>query len=171
VYTGFYLETFVTLLATPSGPDSKDWVNSKLKGIAVEGTALTTTALVTLGLREAIRRESPDGTKPTQFPSGHSSLGWGAVALSNRNLDSISMSNGARLTMQAGNYVLFASMAYSRVEGGEHFPRDVLFGMALGNFLTAFIHDSLIGLPEQPRYWFSVEPQRGGMTVSLSFRY
>ena len=39
----------------------------------------------------------------------------------------------------------------ARVGGRKHFPSDVLFGAALGHFLTAFIHDAFLNLAEDGR--------------------
>ena len=39
-----------------------------------------------------------------------------------------------------------ASVAWARIEAGAHYPSDTLFGMALGNFIGAFINDAFIGV-------------------------
>jgi len=35
---------------------------------------------------------------------------------------------------------------WARVEAQKHYPSDVLAGMALGNFMAAFIYDAFMGL-------------------------
>ncbi len=55
------IEVVATALATPSGNDSKEWVSSKLKGLAVEGAAVLLADGVTWGLQKAIDRTRPDG--------------------------------------------------------------------------------------------------------------
>jgi len=47
------------------------------------------------------------------------------------------------------------------VERRHHFPSDVLAGVTPGNFLSAFICDAFIGLPESKVYGLAVSPQRG----------
>jgi membrane-associated phospholipid phosphatase len=171
IYTAMYLETLGTLLATPSGENREDWVRWKIKGAAVESTALLLTGGVTLGIREATGRESPVGSHDAVFPSGHAGLGFGAIALSHRNLDSISMPGGARMSIKAGNLVLGTAMAWGRIEGGEHFPTDVLVGAALGNFLCSWIHDAFIGIDPESGFGLSIFPSRKGLAAQLSFKY
>ncbi len=69
-----YTEVFITALATPSGGDSKDWVYSKLKGIAVEGAAELLTAGATSLLKDTTGRTRPNGSSNKSFPSGEASL-------------------------------------------------------------------------------------------------
>ena len=96
---------------------------------------------------------------------------FAAATLSNRNLDSIPMSNKVRIPLKAGNLVLATLDAWARVKGRNHFLSDVLVGAALGHFLSAFIHDAFMGLPEQGGFAISVAPVRGGAMGFLSFCY
>jgi membrane-associated phospholipid phosphatase len=57
------------------------------------------------------------------------------------------------------------------VEGQRHYPSDVLAGAALGHFLTAFIHDAFLNLPEDGTVAFAAFPVKGGAGVELSFRF
>jgi membrane-associated phospholipid phosphatase len=57
------------------------------------------------------------------------------------------------------------------VEGQQHYPSDVLVGAALGHFLTAFIHDALLNLPEDGNVDFAVFPVKGGAGMKLAFRF
>ena len=171
IYVGSFVETLVTALATPSGEDKKDWAYSKMKGLAVEGLAMGATGGVTVLLRNADHRTTPDKANNYSFPSGHASGAFSAVAMSNRNLDSISMPEKARFAIQSGNIFMATAMSWARVEEGRHYPTDVLVGAALGHFLTTFIHDSLIGLPETNGFGFSVLPMRGGAVGQLHFTY
>jgi hypothetical protein len=60
-------------------------------------------------------------------------------------------------------------VAWARVEAGAHFPSDVLAGAALGNFLSAVVHDSFMNLPREKGYGFSVFPLKGGVMAKLCF--
>jgi len=161
------VEALVTALATPSGDDSKDWASSKLKGIAVEGSALLLTEGITGLAKVTIDRTRPNGGGKS-MPSGHSSFAFSAETLSNRNLEYISLPNEVRLPLQVGNILLATSVAWARVEGGNHYPSDVLVGAALGHFLTAFINDAFLGLPKDKRFIVLSPLQRGAM-VQLNF--
>ena len=166
-----YTEAFITALATPSGGDSKDWVYSKLKGIAVEGAAELVTAGATSLLKDTTGRTRPNGSSNKSFPSGEASAAFSSVALSNRNLDSIELPQEVRIPLKVVNILLGSSVAWARVEAQAHFPSDVLASAALGNFLSATVHDAFLNLPEDKRYGFGIFPTRGGAMAELYFTF
>jgi len=55
------------------------------------------------------------------------------------------------MSLQLGNLLLATGVGVARVEAGAHYPADVLAGAAIGHFLSAFIYDAFIGLPEHER--------------------
>jgi len=161
------VETFVTALATPSGDDPKDWAFWKLKGIAVEGTAVLLTEGATSLAKRTIDRTRPDGGGAS-MPSSHSSTAFSAQTLSNRNLESIPLPSEVRLPLQVGNILLATSVAWARVEGGNHFPSDVLVGAALGHFLSAFVYNAFLGVPKDKQF-IVISPLERGAMVQLNF--
>ena len=164
-----YTEVFITALATPSGGDSKDWVYSKLKGIAVEGAAELVTAGATSLLKDTTGRTRPNQSSSKSFPSGEASAAFSSVALSNRNLDSIELPQEVRIPLKVVNILLGTSVAWARVEAQAHFPSDVLAGAALGNFLSTTVHDSFLNLPKEKTYGFGIFPMEGGVMAQLYF--
>ena len=164
-----YTEVFITALATPSGDDSKDWVYSKLKGMAVEGAAELVTVGATSLLKDATGRTRPNGESNASFPSGEASAAFSSVALSNRNLDSIEIPQEVKIPLKVVNILLGSGVAWARVEAQAHYPSDVLAGAALGNFLSATVHDSFLNLPKEKGYGFTVFPLRGGAMAGLYF--
>ena len=164
-----YTEVFITALATPSGDDSKDWVYSKLKGMVVEGAAELVTAGMTSLLKDATGRTRPNGSGNASFPSGEASAAFSSVALSNRNLDSIEIPQEVKIPLKVVNILLGSTVAWARVEAQAHYPSDVLAGAALGNFLSATVHDSFLNLPKDKTYGFGIFPAKGGMTAQLYF--
>jgi membrane-associated phospholipid phosphatase len=164
-----YTEVFITALATPSGGDSKDWMYSKLKGIAVEGAAELVTAGATSLLKDTTGRTRPNGSSNKSFPSGEASAAFSSVALSNRNLDSIELPQEVRIPLKVVNILLGTSVAWARVEAQAHFPSDVLAGDALGNFLSTTVHDSFLNLPKDKTYGFGIFPTKGGVMAQLYF--
>jgi membrane-associated phospholipid phosphatase len=163
-------ETVVTALAAPSGRDFKQWTNDKLKGVAVEVGALGVNALGTEALKSWIGRPRPNG-EGKSFPSGHASGAFGTATLSNLNLNSIDMPGLVRQAMQIGNLGLASGVAWARVEGGHHYPSDVLAGAALGHFITAFIHDAFMNLPKDGSVDVALAPLEGGGAVSVGWRF
>jgi len=164
-----YTEVFVTLLATPSGDDSKDWVYSKLKGMVVEGAAELVTAGATSLLKDATGRTRPNGSGNASFPSGEASAAFSSVALSNRNLDSIEIPQEVKIPLKVVNILMGSTVAWARVEAQAHYPSDVLAGAALGNFLSATVPDSFLNLPKDKTYGFSISPLKGGVMAGLYF--
>ena len=164
-----YTEVFITAVATPSGDDSKDWVYSKLKGMAVEGAAELVTAGMTSLLKDATGRTRPNGSGNASFPSGEASAAFSSVALSNRNLDSIEIPQEVKIPLKVINILLGTTVAWARVEAQAHYPSDVLAGAALGNFLSATVHDSFLNLPKDKTYGFSIFPTKGGVMAGLYF--
>jgi membrane-associated phospholipid phosphatase len=164
-----YTEVFVTAVATPSGDDSKDWVYSKLKGMAVEGAAELVTAGMTSLLKDATGRTRPNRSGNASFPSGEASAAFSSVTLSNRNLDSIELPQEVKVPLKVVNILLGSTVAWARVEAQAHYPSDVLAGAALGNFLSATVHDSFLNLPKDKTYGFSISPLKGGVMAGLYF--
>jgi membrane-associated phospholipid phosphatase len=81
------------------------------------------------------------------------------------------MTVDGRADARVGNIVLATGVAWARVEAGAHYPSDVLAGAALGHFLSAFIYDGFMGLPEHKRWGLYVSPTKGGAMIGLSFGF
>jgi membrane-associated phospholipid phosphatase len=165
------LEALGTFLATPSGDTLRDWTLAKLKGGALELGAIAATGALTTGLKDGSNRERPDCSDNQSFPSGHTSLAFSFATLANRNLDSLDLPAGARMGLQIGNTVLASGVGWARIEARKHHPSDVLFGAALGHFLTAFLHDAFLNLPDDGRFDFAVFSDGHGAGLSLCWRF
>jgi hypothetical protein len=165
------VEAVITALATASGDFSDQWIASKSKGALVELLAVGATQGVTNLLKSATDRSRPDRSGDRSFPSGHASSAFSFATLANRNIDSIRMPRMLRAPVKAGNLFLASGVGWARVEGQKHYPSDVLAGAALGHFLTAFIHDAFLSLPDDGDVEFVVFPVEGGAGVELSFRF
>ena len=161
------VEAFATLIATPSGNETKPWLYAKVKGFGVEGLAMGVTAGVTQGLKRLTDRTRPDRTDDLSFPSDHASGSFTAATLANRNLASINLTPWVKYPLHLSNILLASGSAWARVEGGKHFPSDVLAGAALGHFLSAFIHDAFIGIPKADRSQLVIMPSKGGVMAYL----
>ncbi len=164
-------EALGTALATPSGDTPGEWALAKLKGGAVEAGAVVATGALAGWLKDGSNRMRPDGSDHESFPSGHSALAFSFATLANRNLDSIDFLGDFRKPLQITNTVLASGVAWARVEAHKHHPSDVLFGAALGHFLTAFIHDAFLNLPKDGRFDFDVFSTGDGLGVALEFRF
>jgi hypothetical protein len=139
---------YATIVATPSGDEPGDWIVSKVKGTLVGVAAVSATGQVTNFLKEQTDRERPNGADGESFPSGHTSASSVHTRLAARNLQSISMSDTTRTTLNVGLHALTFGTSWARIEAGWHYPADTLFSMALGNFIATFINDAFMGLPD-----------------------
>ena len=160
-----------SVLATPSGPDPLEWIQDKARGYLVEGAAIWLTSRTTQELKASTDRERPNGLARESFPSGHSSSAAVHARLASLNLDSIELNPGLRRGLNVGLDAMALGTSWARVEAGWHFPSDVLFSIALGNFLACFIHDAFLGLAVEPRIQFGarVGPEGAELTWRLRF--
>lgn len=134
-----------TVLWTPSGEDAGEWLGNKARGLAVGLAARGLTSASTQALKHAVGRERPNGEDDLSFPSGHTSATSVNSRLASRNLQVVPLSKNTRRTLDTGLLLLDLGTSWARIEAGAHYPSDTLFGMALGNFIGAFINDAFIG--------------------------
>ncbi len=160
----------ITGLATPSGEEPAQWVWAKLKGFTVGAGAVGLTLLSTDGLKRATGRPRPDGSSNRSFPSSSTSLAGVYRSLASRNLDCLPLPGWGRLSLKTGMTTLMAATAWARLEGKFHYPSDVLVGMALGNFIGAFLNDAFIG-PNDPNLWVTIQPTGKDLVLSLYWTY
>jgi membrane-associated phospholipid phosphatase len=163
-------EVLLTALATPSGEDPKEWVSSKAKGLSVELGADLVTAGVTEGLKTATKDERPSGGN-TSFPSGHTSNAFTNVALSNRNLQYIPMSDNLRIAFEVGNWILGSATGWARIEADAHWLSDVFAGASIGYFFGTFLHDGFMNLPGGKPAQVKVLPLQRGAMLALSSHF
>jgi hypothetical protein len=75
------------------------------------------------------------------------------------------------MPLQIGNLLFATGVAWARVEAGGHYPSDVLAGAALGHFISAFIYDAFMRVPEDERLGLYVSPSRHGAMIGVSFGF
>ena len=160
-----------SLIATPSGDDPLDWTGDKLKGFAVEWTAESLTNWSTQWLKSAFPRERPDGSGLGSFPSSGASETMSFTTLAKLNLEATPMSSGVRTPMEIGLDGVAVAEAWSRIEAGKHHPTDVMVGLSLGNFVTRFVHDAFMGLPQDMGLSAYVDPNGGTFVLGFSCRF
>jgi PAP2 superfamily len=160
----------VTVAFTPSGGSGSEWLLNKVKGFGVQIVAVAVTTRTTRLLKEAADRERPNGADTESFPSGHTSSSAVYTRLAAENLDSIEMSQAARLSLTVGLDALTIGTSWARIEAGAHFPSDTLFSMALGNFCALFFNDSFLGL-DSANATLAFVPRSGGGEVRWQFRF
>jgi len=143
--TASVLAHYATIIATPGGDDPQRWLVAKAKGVLVDAAAVSTTVLITRGLKTTVDRERPNGEDTESFPSGHTSSSAVHTRLASRNLRWIEMDSKVRTGLDAGLIALTLGTSWARIEAGMHFPSDTLFSIALGNFVASFVNDAFLG--------------------------
>jgi membrane-associated phospholipid phosphatase len=151
----------VSVLATPS----------KARNAAVGVGAFAVTAGVTEGLKVATSRERPNGIDDKSLPSGHAANAAVFNTLTVHNLQAIDMGSRLRTSLEIGAGAVTVGTAWARVESGDHYPSDVLVGMALGNFMGAFFAQTFLGLEPDAQMAFGAEPVRGGAMLHWEIRF
>jgi hypothetical protein len=135
----------VTALLTPSGDKAGEWVTDKMKGIIVGGAAFGLSEGVTGILKLSVDRDRPNGGAH-DFPSGHATAAACFSTLVAKNIDTMQLPLASEIASDIGLGLLTTSTAWARVEAKEHYPSDVLIGMAIGHFFSAFVNDAFLGL-------------------------
>jgi membrane-associated phospholipid phosphatase len=160
---------FLTALVTPSGSDPGDWIISKAKGISVEYAALAATGGTTQLLKGWVSRERPDKSDKNSFPSSHSSHTFASAMLDERNVESLPISTPEKWMLDTAFYSLAVGTAWARVEAEKHYPSDVLAGAALGSLISAFVHDTFMGLDQGTDMALSIWPGQAVLILRIEW--
>ncbi|MCA9728518.1 MAG: phosphatase PAP2 family protein [Candidatus Eisenbacteria bacterium] len=154
----------VSVLLAPDGDLGVDWAWAKAKGAGLQLGAIATTFTATSTLKNATQRRRPDGSNARSFPSGHASHTGVCAALAHRNAATV-LGPGGRPVSRAVTDGTALATGWARVEGGKHFPSDVLIGFAIGHFLGGFVDRAFRTLPSGWR--ITVEPNGLGVTIDV----
>jgi membrane-associated phospholipid phosphatase len=156
-----------TALITPSGATKEEWVVDKMKGFSVGGAALLLTEGSAELLNVAIKRKRPDGEDYQSFPSAHASIATSCATLSAKNIEAMNISKSYEIVSDIGLGVIAAGSSWARVEAKKHYASDVLAGMALGHFLTAFVNDAFLN--EHGSIVPNIDISRSGFHLAVSW--
>jgi membrane-associated phospholipid phosphatase len=160
-----------TAMMTPSGYLKKDWAEGKMKGLGVGLSALAATAATTETLKRLTNRTRPDGSDQESFPSGHSSIAAASASLAAKNTENLNVPGWGKNFLKAGFFTLSVATGWARVEAEKHYPSDVLFGMALGNFIGTFFNDAFMGLVSPGHLTIAIGPTAKGASMRLHYRF
>jgi len=116
--------------------------------------AQAVTGALTLVLKAAIRRERPDGSGNTSFPSGHASVTFATATVLGRYF-------GWRVAIPS--YVMAAYVAASRLQENKHYLSDVVAGASIG-----YIVGRTVMREGQPKYALVPVMQPHGAAVIVS---
>ena len=156
-----------TALAVPNG--SGAW-ETRPERIVLELLTVTLNNGLTSGLKRLTDRERPDGAGDDSFPSGHSSQAFVQTELACLNINGMrGLSEGWKIALKTSFRAMAWGTAWARVEGGRHYPSDVLFGAALGNFVAIFVHNAFLPADSRTRVTAAISRREVSFSVALSF--
>lgn len=111
------------------------WLASKARVLAVEGGAHMVNGAIVGELKDRTARMRPNDAGATSFPSDHAARAGLHTSMTRYNLANLGWSDDTQRTASVGLDALTGLTAWARVEANQHYPSDVLAGMALGNFI------------------------------------
>jgi hypothetical protein len=158
------------LVPAPGDEDGK-WLGNKAKVVAVQAGASMALGGTVGYLKDETKRMRPNELGATSFPSDHASRSALHTTMTLRNVEVLGWSDNAASGAQAGLYSLTAATAWARIEANQHYPSDVLGGMALGHFFGAFFTDAFLDSRNPERVQVLFEPARGRTLLIVRFRY
>jgi len=156
-----------TALAVPDGDGP--W-QRKPERLVIEELSVLLIAGTTSAIKSLADRERPDGSNDRSFPSGHASQSFAMARMACLNVDDLAgLGRSWRITLKT-TFTTFAGLtAWSRVEGGKHYPSDVMVGAALGNFVAVFVHDAFFPANSTARLSATLSGKEVSFSVSFSF--
>lgn len=158
-------------LATPSGDETEEWFPNKARGFGIQmgaGVLLRSTVGI---LKDTTGRTRPNGQGKSSFPSYHASSTALFTTMASKNVETLGWSGNAVAITRFGLGTLTAATAWARIEANQHYPSDVLAGIALGHFFGAFFTDAFLGIDDPDRVLVLFEPPRGGYAMIVRFGF
>lgn len=158
-------------LAPAPGDEEGRWLGNKAGALAVQAGAGMLLSGTVGYLKDETRRMRPNEQGATSFPSDHASRAGLYTAMTLRNVGGLGWSDSAVSATRLGLYSLTAATAWARIEANQHYPSDVLGGMALGHFFGAFFTAALLGSHNPERVQVLFAPSRERTTLMVRFSY
>jgi membrane-associated phospholipid phosphatase len=141
-----------------------------MKGFIVGGTAIGLSEGLVGILQPALNRGRPDGS-PQSFPSGHATAAASFSTLAAKNIAALQLPRSSEIMYDSGLVLITAGTAWARVEANRHYPADILAGMAIGHFISAFVNDTFLGLDTSRDVAPDAEISKNGFILSLKGSY
>jgi hypothetical protein len=129
---------WATFLAAPPQGNG-NWLVEKGMDAGGNMVGLSFARNTTGVLKPTVHRERPhNGPEHDSFPSAHSTDAFAHASMGRYYADDLRVSAPLRTGIKWGMSTFAAATAWGRVEGGVHYPTDVLVGAAIANFTTRF---------------------------------
>ena len=162
---------WTSALFAPGGENFGEWTYSKIKGYSIGILAYHANKHSTDYIKIESHRLRPDRSNYRSFPSGHTSKSAVYYTLAIRNLESFPRLLNYKTEIHTGFTFLTAVTAWARIEAKRHYPTDVLFGAALGNFLGSFINDAFIGIEHSHDLDINLSNNKNSLMLNLTYKF
>jgi len=165
------LALFTTSLATAGADNFEDTVRFKGRGLTAQSIAIGLNNFFTGELKVLAKRIPPNQINDDSLTSRHASGAFLYSSLSRYNVRHITTDRFWQNSADAMMIGLASVTAWGRVEGGLHYPSDVLVGAAMGNFFANFIHYTFVA-PDEPHKYsleFSKTHVSSRLTIKVRF--
>ena len=153
------------------GDEDGSWLAHKTPVLLVQAGATMVTSVTVGALKDGTARMRPNGEGATSFPSDHASRVGLHTAMTRSNLAQLGWSDSATTQASVGLDTLNALTAWARVEANQHYPSDVLAGMALGNFIGVLFTDAFLGPADSQRLQVWVQPTRAHLQIMVQWGF
>lgn len=148
-------------------PESK---SSKTRLMAGQWLSHEGNTQLTFQLKNETNRIRPNKSDDRSFPSGHTSIAFNSARLISQNLDHYDFDDTVNFWLKTGVFTLASATGWARVEAQKHYPSDVLFGGALGNYLAAFVNHLLMD-DDQENFSIRINTVNEELAINYSFRF
>lgn len=156
-------------VATPGGDNAGEWFLNKALGLGIQAGAGGLLRSTVGMLKDATARTRPNGLGQSSFPSDHASNASFYATATSKNVECLGWSDNAVSITRFGLGAITAATAWARIEANQHYPSDVLAGIALGHFFGAFFTDAFLGIGDPSRVLVMFEPSRDGYAMIVRF--
>lgn len=171
IQAGTLLYATSVVFAAPEDTAFVDALDWKAANLATFVASKASVDELTGRMKPASGRERPDGVPDDAFPSRHSATSAAQTTLTRRNLDYIDMNPTVRDAAKIGLHALDGLTGLARIEADQHYPTDVLAGIALGNFISSFAFNLLLERDDPQPYELAVVPALNGYALQTRFAF
>lgn len=148
-----------------------DWLADRAQVLLVQGSARLVTSKVVGELKEETARMRPNGAGPTSFPSDHATRVALYTTFTRDNVQRLGWSERSVGQVSLGLDALTGATAWARIEADQHYPSDVLAGMALGHFMGAFFNAAFLPAQAAGSVQVQLLPQRRQFALQLHLAF
>jgi hypothetical protein len=158
-----------TAVLAPGPAETGDWLGTKSLLVGSQWLMSEGLGAFTTSLQGYTAREKPNQKNDNSLPSYHVATTTFNTRLADLNTAYLPLGETPRKALSVGYHSLAGLTAWARVEGGEHYPSDVLVGYALGYFSGYLAADFIA--PERGSLRIEPELYRdyAGLRLQLEF--